>query len=43
MANKEHVETLKSGIEAWNAWRTANPKVQPDLRDADLTGADLTN
>ena len=40
MANLEHVERLKAGVEGWNAWRRDNPG-QVDLRGADLRGADL--
>jgi hypothetical protein len=40
VANEEHVERLKSGIEAWNEWRKEN-QVWPDLEGADLGGADL--
>ena len=41
MANDEHVALLKQGVDAWNAWREGNPKVLPDLAEADLTGAKL--
>src|SRR5208282_2198845 len=41
MANSEHLAKLKEGVEAWNDWRMANPKIVPDLRDAHLSGADL--
>jgi len=46
MANEEYVERLTKEAEAWNAWRKENPKVKPDLsnadfEDADLSGADL--
>ena len=42
MANEEHLARLKQGVEAWNAWREANPSFfTPDLREADLTGANL--
>ena len=34
MANPEHVEILKEGVEAWNQWRKDNPGVRPDLRGA---------
>jgi len=44
----EHLEILKRGVEAWNAWRAENPDVEPelggaDLRDAALAGANLVN
>ena len=41
MANPEHVEILKQGVEVWNRWRDENPGVEPDLRGADLREADL--
>lgn len=45
MANEEHVEILKEGVEAWNDWRKES-SVTPDLSKAYLTetnlvGADL--
>lgn len=41
MANPEHVEILKQGVEVWNQWRAANPETSPDLSSADLCGARL--
>src|SRR5438477_137291 len=41
MANPEHLAMLKRGVEAWNAWRTENPTVRPDLNQADLVGETL--
>jgi hypothetical protein len=41
MANEEHLAILRQGVEAWNAWRAANPGVVPDLRIADLSEARL--
>ena len=44
MANEEHLEILRSGVEHWNAWREQNADVTnylANLRDADLTGANL--
>jgi hypothetical protein len=38
MANESHYSILKSGVEAWNKWRAANP----DLKHPDLSWADLT-
>lgn len=48
----EQRRLLSQGVEAWNAWRRANPKVEVqlasaslaglDLREADLSRADLT-
>ena len=31
MANPEHVEILKQGVEVWNAWREKHPDIQPNL------------
>lgn len=42
MANAEHLEILKSGVEKWNEWRKENEGVKPDLSNADLHGALLT-
>jgi uncharacterized protein YjbI with pentapeptide repeats len=46
MAKSEHLQIIKQGVEAWNAWKTENPGVRPnlfgaDLREADLGGANL--
>ncbi len=41
MANKQQLSLLKQGALLWNEWRTKNPAVQPDLREASLTGASL--
>jgi hypothetical protein len=42
MANDEHVAMLKRGVDAWNEWRGENPDIRPDLREADLSGANLS-
>jgi hypothetical protein len=31
MANPEHVEILKQGVEVWNKWRKENKAIVPDL------------
>jgi Pentapeptide repeats (8 copies) len=36
MANDEHVEMLKRGVDAWNAWREENPNIRPNLERTDL-------
>jgi uncharacterized protein YjbI with pentapeptide repeats len=41
VANEEHLAQLKKGVNAWNRWRNANPKVGPDLSGADLRLAEL--
>jgi uncharacterized protein YjbI with pentapeptide repeats len=42
MANPEHLEILKQGVEVWNDWRKKYPDIQPFLVDADLSGIDLS-
>jgi uncharacterized protein YjbI with pentapeptide repeats len=42
MANPEHVDILRQGAVAWNRWRKHNPKIIPDLKNADLKGTDLS-
>jgi hypothetical protein len=42
MANKKHLKILRQGVETWNAWREDNQVVHPDLRGANLFGADLS-
>jgi len=42
MANPEHLNILKQGVKAWNAWRKKNPTVRPKLTEADLSGANLS-
>lgn len=34
MANQEHLDIVKQGVEVWNQWREENPDVRPDLSDA---------
>lgn len=41
MANPEHLDILKQGVEVWNAWRAEHPDLTPDLADADLQNATL--
>ena len=40
MANEEHLKILQ-GVAAWNDWRQKRPELIPDLRKANLSGADL--
>jgi uncharacterized protein YjbI with pentapeptide repeats len=42
MANREHVDLLKSGGRSWNAWREENSNIRPALSGADLTRAQLS-
>jgi uncharacterized protein YjbI with pentapeptide repeats len=41
MANPEHLEILRLGIEQWNRWRKEHPDVRPDLSVTDLSNANL--
>jgi hypothetical protein len=41
MANEEHLAQLRRGVKVWNRWRAAHPEIQPDLRQANLSGANL--
>lgn len=38
MANPEHLEILKRGVEEWNNWRSQYPNLEPNLREAGLYG-----
>ncbi|MBX9253513.1 pentapeptide repeat-containing protein [Desmonostoc muscorum CCALA 125] len=42
MANQEHLEILLQGVQSWNNWRNCNLKVIPDLKEANLNGANLS-
>jgi uncharacterized protein YjbI with pentapeptide repeats len=42
MLNRRHLAKLKEGAKAWNQWRMLNPGIKPNLRGADLDGADLS-
>jgi len=41
MANQEHLDILKQGVDVWNAWRENNQNIKPDLRSAIIWGNDL--
>src|SRR4051794_6794892 len=41
MANPEHLQILKQGVEAWNAWREQNEGIRPDLSPTEVSPADL--
>ena len=41
MANPEHLAKIKEGVESWNEWRFQNESLEPDLRQANLSGAYL--
>lgn len=43
----KHVAILKQGVDAWNAWRAANPDIRPDLTglflmEVNLSGANFS-
>jgi len=42
MANQQHLDILKHGVEAWSQWRWEHPDVRPDFKEADFWGANLT-
>jgi hypothetical protein len=42
MANEEHLQILRKGVEAWNIWRAANDRIRPDLTGANLNRAHLS-
>jgi hypothetical protein len=37
MADQEHINILKQGMEAWNRWRNEQTDILPDLSGADLS------
>ncbi len=39
MANQEHLDILKQGIETWNQWRNKHKDIYPDLGGAYLSKA----
>jgi len=43
MADKDQVEILYQGVDAWNKWRKENPDEILDLRDAELMNLNLEN
>lgn len=42
MANQEHLEILKQGVEVWNKWRREHLKITPNINGAVLTYTDLS-
>lgn len=42
MANQEHLDLIRQGVEVWNAWRKEHPDTKVDLSSANLRGADLS-
>ena len=33
MANAEHLELLRQGVDLWNEWRRKSPLIVPDLSE----------
>src|SRR6266700_2648246 len=42
MANQEHLDILKQGVDTWNKWKREHLEIRPDLREADHSYADLS-
>ncbi len=42
MANQEHLDVLKQGVETWNRWRQEHPDIQPDLSGTKLRNANFS-
>jgi uncharacterized protein YjbI with pentapeptide repeats len=42
MANQRHLKILKEGVDAWNQWREAHPRIVIELSGADLSEAELS-
>jgi uncharacterized protein YjbI with pentapeptide repeats len=43
MADQEHLAVLHQGVAAWNQWRSAHPKVRPDLCSTSLSWLELAD
>jgi hypothetical protein len=41
MANPDHLQTLRQGVDTWNAWKEREPLITPDLSEANLNKANL--
>jgi uncharacterized protein YjbI with pentapeptide repeats len=42
VANEEHLQIIRQGVDVWNEWRLDNLELRPDLSGADFSGADLS-
>ena len=42
MADQQHLEKLRQGVEIWNLWRNEHPSEHPDLSRANLSEANLS-
>jgi uncharacterized protein YjbI with pentapeptide repeats len=43
MANQEHLDILKQGVEIWNQWRNEHPRIRLNFCGVDLTQTNLSN
>jgi uncharacterized protein YjbI with pentapeptide repeats len=43
MANQEHLDILKQGVDTWNQWQKKHANILPDLSNANLKRADLSH
>src|SRR5258708_4647857 len=41
MADQQHLDILRQGVAAWNAWRAQHPTIRPDFSGTTLHGMDL--
>ena len=41
MANQEHLNIFRQGVDGWNEWRKQHPEIRPDLTRANLGDAFL--
>jgi uncharacterized protein YjbI with pentapeptide repeats len=41
MANQEHLDILRQGVDAWNTWMNEHVDIKPNLRRANFKEADL--
>jgi uncharacterized protein YjbI with pentapeptide repeats len=42
MANPDHLDLLRQGVETWRTWRAQETSIRPNLSKADLSKADLS-
>ena len=42
VANRQHLDMLEQGVVTWNHWRKEHPDIKPDLKEASLIGAALS-
>ena len=42
MADQQHLDILKQGVDVWNKWREEYQNIEPDLSETDLRRTDLS-